>query len=76
MINGGVDYRSGPYNVTFPAMETKGQFNVAINNDHVLEGNENFNVTVRALSLSSRVVVGNPARATVIVVDDDGKYVI
>ena len=71
-----VDYGSGPYNVTIPAMETEGLFNVAIKDDHVLEGNENFNLTFRVLSLCSRVFVGNPAQATVVIVDDDGKYII
>ena len=75
MIGGDVDYGSGPYNVIFPGLETSGQFNVAINDDDVLEGNENFNLTVRALSLPSRVAVGN-AQATVVIVDDDGKYII
>ena len=62
--------------MTFLAMETRGQFNVAINDDDVLEETENFNLTVDALSLPNRVTIGDPAQATVIIVDNDGKYVI
>ena len=76
MTGEGVDYGSGPYDVTFPEGETEAQFDVTINDDNILEGNENFNLTIVASSLPSRVDIGNPARATVTIVDNDGKYVI
>ena len=76
MIGGGVDYGPGSYNVTIPSGTTTAQFDVAINDDNVLEGNENFNLTIMASSEPSRVSFGNPAQATVTIVDNDGKHII
>ena len=75
MIGGGIDYESGPYNVTIPSGTTTAQFDVAINDDDILEGNENFNLTIMTSSEPSRVSIGNPAQATVTIVDDDGKHI-
>jgi len=44
-------------------------FNVSITNDAVVEGNEDFNVT---LSGASGASLGTPSSATVTIVDDDG----
>ena len=76
MIGGGIDYESGPYNVTIPAKATTVQFDVAINDDNILEGNENFNLSIMASSQPSRIDIDNPARATITIVDDDGKHLI
>ena len=76
MIGGGEDYESGPYTVTIPAKATTAQFNVTINDDDILEGNETFNLTIMASSLPSRIDIGNPAQATVTIVDNDGKHLI
>ena len=76
VIGEGADYGSGPYNVTFTGGATEGHFNVTINDDSILEGNENFNLTIMASSLPSRVNIGNPAQATVTIVDNDGNYII
>ena len=75
MIGGGIDYGSGPYNVTIPAKATTAQFDVAINDDNVLEGNENFNLTIMRSSAPKRVSIGNPAQATVTIMDNDGKHI-
>ena len=76
MVGEGEDYWSGPYNVTFAGGATEAQFDVMINDDNILEGNENFNLTIMASSLPSRVSIGNPAQATVTIVDNDGNYII
>jgi len=67
-----VDYTSGPYTVTFPAGETSVTFDVPITDD-ILEGNENFMLTIDQSSLPTGVNRGDPSEATVTIVDDDGK---
>jgi len=51
ITGGGVDYDSGPYNVTFPAGITRVQFDVPINDDMILEGDESFALTVSNATL-------------------------
>ena len=41
-----MDYTSGPYTVTIPAGMTTVAFNVPITNDMILEGSENFMLTI------------------------------
>ena len=67
----GEDYDSGPYRVKFNPGMTEVALDVSIVDDNVLEGNENFNLTVNISSLPSRVNVGDPGQATVTIVDDD-----
>ena len=38
-ITGGMDYDSGPYAITFPAMQASASFNVPLANDNTFEGN-------------------------------------
>ena len=66
-----MDYDSGPYTVTFPAGVTTATFNVPINDDNILEGNENFMLTINETSLPTGVTRGTPAEAIVTIVDDD-----
>ena len=68
-----MDYDSGPYTVTFPAGVTSASFSIPINNDTILEGNENFMLTINQ-TLPDGVTRGTPSEATVTIVDDDGKY--
>ena len=68
-----MDYTSGPYTVTFPAGQTTATFDVPINDDDILEGNENFILTIDQTSLPSNVTRGDPGEATVTIVDDDRK---
>ena len=72
-ITGGVDYDSGPYNVTFPAGVTSALVNVPINNDNVMENVENFTVTIMTGHLPAGVSRGNPSSATVNIPDNDRK---
>ena len=49
-------------------------FDVAIANDSILEVDENFELIINMSSLPNDVTIGVPGRATVTIVDDDGKY--
>ena len=53
---------------------TNASFDVAIANDSILEVDENFELIINMSSLPNDVTIGVPGRATVIIVDDDGKY--
>ena len=72
VTDGGVDYDSGIYTVTFPAGETSVPFDVPINNDNIFEGNEDFDLTIIRNTLPAGVTRDDPFRATVTIRDDDG----
>ena len=74
ITGGGVDYHSGPYFVEFPAGVTMSIFYVSINYDSILEGNEDFMLTINSSSLPSNVTVGNPVEATV-TIRDNGRHI-
>ena len=71
----GSDYQSGPYSVTFDAEMTRTSFNVLVNDDNTSEANETFELAINMSSLPNDVTIGVPGRATVTIVDDDGKYI-
>ena len=68
-----MDYTSGPYSVTIPAKQTTATFNVPINDNAILEGDEEFMLTINETSLPTGVTRGTPSEATVTIVDDDCK---
>ena len=70
------DYFAGPYNVTIPGGTTRAVFNVSINDDDVVEGNENFILSIDQSSLPSNVTVGVRNRTTVTIFDNDCKFVV
>ena len=73
---GGDDYHSGPYNVTFPAGVTSVSFNVMINNDNILEGNETFVLVIANSSLHNQGFIfttGAYDKATVTIIDTTSK---
>ena len=74
-FTGGVDYNSGPYDVTFHVGETNASFDVSIINDNLLERNENFTLTIIVVnSLSRKVTTTNAiAQTTVNIIDNDSK---
>ena len=49
-------------------------FNISIFDDNILEGDEDFDITIIQSSLPDGVSRGNPGTATVNIVDDDRKY--
>ena len=69
-----MDYTYGPYTVTISAGQTTATFNIPINNDDTLEGNENFMLTIDKVSLPPDVTCGNPGEVEVTIVDDDCKW--
>ena len=69
-----MDYTSGPYTVTFPAGQTTATFNVPINDDDVIEGAENFMLTIDSSSLPTGLTVGDPGQVTVTIIEE-GKEV-
>ena len=76
-IGNGVDYESGPYSVSISAGETTSvPLSIPINDDDILEGNEEFHLSFNLSLLPNYVNVTNPKNATVIIMDDDGKYII
>ena len=69
-----MDYTSGPYTVTIPAGSTTATFNVPVTDDMILEGDENFMLTINETSLPDGVTRGDPGEATVTIVDNDREY--
>ena len=67
-----MDYDSGPYSVMITAGLTAASLNIVITNDNILENNENFDLFINTLLLPSQVNA-DPDKATVTIVDDDGK---
>ena len=73
-LTGGNDYDSISQNVTIPSGTTNSSFSVTIINDNILEGTENFTLTI--VSTSQRdVTIDGSGQATVNIVDDDGKQI-
>ena len=71
-IGGGVDYDSGPYNVTFPVGKTSVLFKVPLNDDNILEESETFTLMIDN-PLPNRVTVSNKTPATITIVNTDSK---
>ena len=72
-IGGGIDYNSGPYNITFSTGVTTVLLNISINNDNILEGNEDFIVSINNSTLPDNVITNTSGTATVTIRDDDSK---
>ena len=70
----GTDYDIGPYNIMFPAGKTLDTFFIQINNDDIVEGNENFSLSINQSSLPDNVTIGNHSQITVTIFDDDCKF--
>ena len=70
----GEDYIHGPYSITFPAGVTIVPVNIAIINDNVLEGDEDFTLVLNSSSVPDAVTVSdNNNQSTVTILDDDRK---
>jgi len=61
------------FDVLFPAGETSVTFDVPINDDDIVEGNENFDLSIVAVTLPDGVRRVQPFRPTVTIMDDDSK---
>lgn len=75
-VGGGVDYNSGPHTATITAGSDRTSFNIPLNDDNIVEGNENFTVIIIMSSLPDDFVLGSVSEATVIIRDEDSKFVI
>ena len=75
LTGGGVDYNSGPYDVTFSAGMTRLTFDISIMDDNIYEGNELFMLAIMSSPLPSRVSLGSPSMATVTIVDTTSELV-
>ena len=69
---GGSDFSGVPASVTIPAGETTAEFLVSVMNDSDLEGEELLVVTPAASGL---FVVGSPALASIMIIDDENVLV-
>ena len=75
LLGNSVDYDTGPYLVRINAGETSVLLSIPINDDDILEGNEEFYLSFNLSLLPNHVNVTNPEQATVIIMDNDGKYI-
>ena len=74
VTGGGVDYNSGPYNVTFPPGFIIASFDVIINDDGVLEETETFTLAISQFTNNN--TVGTLNEATVHIVSVNSKLFI
>ena len=71
---GGVDYDSGPIDVTFSAGEMTVSFNISTFRDNILELNETYNLVVAIDPLINSSVNITTDTTTVTIIDDDRKW--
>ena len=74
MIHTENDYQSGVYNVTLAAEMNSVIVNIPIKEDMILEGKEQFMLTILSVSPQGGVIIGSPVEATVTIMDNDGKH--
>ena len=52
---------------------TNESFEIKINNDDIIEGNETFSLAINVSSLPDCISLADPNKTEVIIMDDDGK---
>ncbi len=67
----GTDFTAGPYTVFIPAGQTRGTVSIQTTQDSVLEGDEDFDVSITGASPAT--TVGSRSRATIAIEDDEYK---
>ena len=72
-ITGGSDYRRETTTVTFQPNENRRCFEIEILNDQLDEGTESFSADIVSVPTDSGVVIANPNRTMISIIDDDGK---
>ena len=70
-----MDYGSGFYNIKIPTGSANVTLNISIIDDLVLEGNEEFYLIIDQSSSFSGVIIGNPNKVVVKIIDDDCKCI-
>ena len=68
------DYQCGEYSVRIPPSTTFQVMNISICDDIVLERNETFSFTIVSNSHPDNVTNGSPDSVTIIIVDNDRKF--
>ena len=71
VTDGGVDYDSGPYTVTFTAGETRAQLNIPLIADDLQETNETFRLIISTMLPTDVTRSRTNGQSTVTIVDDD-----
>ena len=71
-----IDYNSGPYPVTITAGSDHESFNISVEDDNMVEGNETFILTIDMSSLPNEFVLGPVSQATVTIRDEDSKLLV
>ena len=75
-VLGGIDYNSGPFNVTFSAGSTFAFLDIAIIDDGVLENDsEMFFVTVHPITEGLLMQISPTAEIPVRIIDTTGKMI-
>ena len=70
------DYEYGIHTVTFPARTTIIYLSISITNDNIVEGDENFALTIDRSSLPNDIFIDDNYGATVTIADDDCMFII
>ena len=65
-----MDYTSGPYTITIPAGQITAIFDVPIIDNDILEGNENFMLSIDETSLLTGITCGDAGESEVSIVDN------
>ena len=63
---------AGPYNVSIIAGQTHVIFEVSVVDDTLHEGNESFTLEIVPTSLPDKIMIRNPDRTSITIVDNDG----
>ena len=72
MYTGGVDYEAGPYYVNITEGDMSAEFCINITDDNELEEkDETFNLTINTDLLHPDIVIINPNKSMVIILDDE-----
>ena len=74
MTGSSVDFDSNPFNITIDAGEITGFYNISINYDGVVEGNESFNLLLSLTGDNNEIIIGHTA--IVQISDSTGKYYV
>ena len=62
-------------NITFPIGVTCAPFNISLIDDVLSEDNETFNISILEESLPFGVILDDPDKTTVTIVENDCKYI-
>ena len=73
MFTAGIDYEEGPYSVTIPKGVPSAYYCIGIINDTQLEEDETISIEIKNDTLHPDVVLMDPAKATVTILDDECK---